>query len=113
MCLKTVWMVGWCLGCVWRLSGGGCRWLEGTYEDVKMYMKDKSGQVKIGQLMSGSIQSDLSFENLASSSLQYEVVSLAQLVSLSVALLAKLVEISFSGTTFIGFTNHYRLYKPL
>ena len=56
-----------------------------------MYLKGKSGQVKIGQFMSGSIQSvhvkDLSFENLASSSFQYGVVSLAQLVSSSVALL--------------------------
>ena len=50
-----------------------------------MYLKGKSGQVKIGQLMS-----DLPFENLASSTLQYEVVSQAQLVSSSVALLAKL-----------------------
>ena len=58
-------------------------------------MKGKSGQVKIGQFMSGSIQSvhikDLSIENLTSSSLQYGVVSLPQLVSSSVALLAKLV----------------------
>ena len=56
-----------------------------------MYLKGKSGQAKIGQLMSGSIQSvhvkDLSFENLASSSLQFRVVSLAQLVSSGVALL--------------------------
>ena len=52
-------------------------------------------QAKIEQLMSESIQSvyvkDLSFENLASCSLQYEVVSLAQLVSPSVAILAELV----------------------
>ena len=64
-----------------------------------MYLKGKSGQIKIGQLMSGSIQSvhvkDLSFENLASSSLQYGVVSLAQLVSPNVTLLAKLVYFYF------------------
>ena len=64
-----------------------------------MYLKGKSVQVKIGQLMSGSIQSvrvkDLSFENLASYSLQYGVVNLAQLVSSSVALIAKLVFLPF------------------
>ena len=49
--------------------------------------------------MSVSIQSihviDLSVENLASSSLQYGVVSFAQLVSPSVTLLANLVYIYF------------------
>ena len=58
-----VWRVGWCIECVMRVPGGG---LEGIYE------------VKIGQFMSRSIQSvhvkDLSFENLASSSLQFGVV---------------------------------------
>ena len=62
-------------------------------------MKGKSGQVKIGQLLSVVIQSvhvkDLPFENLASSSLQYGVVSFAQLVSPSVTLLANLVYIYF------------------
>ena len=66
-----------------------------------MYLKGKSGQVKIGQFMSGSIQSvhvkDLSFENLASSSLQYVVVRLAQLLSPSVALRAKLVFATFQS----------------
>ena len=60
-----------------------------------MYLKVKSGQIKIGRLMSGSIQSvhvkHLSFENLESLSLQYGVVSLAHLVSPSVELLTKLV----------------------
>ena len=67
-----------------------------------MYLKGMSGQVKIGQLMSGSIQSvhvkDLSFENLTSSSLQFGVVSLAQLVSSSVTLLAKHVIMYFPKT---------------
>ena len=54
-----------------------------------------SNEVKIGEFSSRLIQAahakDLSFENLASSSLQYGVVSLAQLESSSVILLAKLV----------------------
>ena len=66
------------------------RYLKGIHEDVWMYLKGKSEQVKIGQFMSGWIQSvhikDLSIENLTSSSLQYGVVSLPQIVSSSVAL---------------------------
>ena len=61
-----------------------------------MYLKGMSGQVKIGQLMSGSIQSVASTCQKFviwkyGSSLQYRVVSLAALGSSSVALLAKLV----------------------
>ena len=71
---------------------GGC--LEGVWR--------VSNEVKIGQFMSRSIQpvhvKDLSFENLASSSLEYGVVSIAQLVSSSVALLAKLVIMYFPKT---------------
>ena len=77
MCLEIVWRVGWCLEDAWRLSEK-CR--DGIYE------------VQIGQFMSRLIQSvhvkDLSFENLAISSLYYGVVSLAQLLSSSVALLS-------------------------
>ena len=76
-----------------------------------MYLKVMSGHVKIGQFMLGSIQSvhvkDLSLENMASSSLQYGLVSLAQLPSPSGALLAKLVNQYFAEeNVFQNYTSY-------